>query len=397
MTRCNKFMATTICVLTVGQIALADWPNFLGPKYDLKSDETGFLKSSDKPLTKLWERRIGSAFSSLAIVADRVYTCGQEDRQQWLYCLNAGTGEVVWKKPIEKEYRNEHGDGARATPTVHDGLVYILGAHGKLLCVDAKSGDTVWEKQFGHVPTWAYSGSILIEGDLAIASGGKSDGSLVAFERKTGKQVWKTGDDPVGYATPYPFTFEGKRYVIGFNGNSAMIVEPATGREVWRTEWKTDWDVNAATPIYHDGHLFLTSGYETGSALYKLSAAGDRLSAKEVWRSDVLLSKFQSAVLHEGHLYASDQNAMKCVEFLTGKEKWKKPRVRNGTMILAEGHLILLTEGGQLQIGKASPEGFNPTLTADVLDGRCWSVPVLLDGRLYARNLERAVCYNLKP
>lgn len=397
MTRLNTITAAAICVLVAGGVTQADWPHFLGPNHDLKSDETGFLKATDKPLPKIWERRIGSAFSSMAIVDGRVYTCGQEDKQQWLIALDANSGEVVWRKPIEKDFRNEHGDGTRATPTVHDGLVYILGANGRLLCADAKTGDKVWDKQFNHAPTWAYSGSVLIEGDLAIVSAGKSDGGLAAFDRKTGKEVWKTGSDPVGYATPYPFTFEGKRYVAGFTGNAALIVEPKTGREVWRTTWETDWEVNAAAPIYHDGHLFLTSGYKTGSALFKLSTSGDKLAASEVWRSDVLLSKFQSAVLHEGHLYTSDQNALKCVEFLTGKEKWKKHRVRNGTVILAEGHLLLLTEAGQLQIGKASPEDFKPTLTAEILDGRCWSAPVLLGGRIYARNLERAACYNLKP
>ena len=139
MTRFNKMMAVTMCVLGVGRIALADWPNFLGPNYDLKSDETGFLKATDKPLTKIWERRINAAFSSMAIVNNRVYTCGQEDKQQWLYSLNADTGEVVWKKAIEKEFRNEHGNGTRATPTVHDGLVYVLGANGRLLCAEAKT------------------------------------------------------------------------------------------------------------------------------------------------------------------------------------------------------------------------------------------------------------------
>jgi len=390
-------MLSAVFMLSAFVAVRADWPHFLGPNHDLKSDETGFLKSADKPLPKLWERRIGAAFSSMAIVDGRVYTCGQEDKQQWLICLDANTGEVIWKKPIEKDFRNEHGDGTRATPTIHDGLVYILGANGRLLCADAKTGEKVWDKQFNNAPTWAYSGSVLIEGDLAIVPAGPGDTALSAFERKTGKDIWTAGSKPVGYATPYPFTFEGRKYVVGFTGNAALILEPATGREVWRTAWETDWDVNAAAPIFHDGHLFLTSGYETGSALFKLAPAGDKLSAKEVWRSDVLLSKFQSSILHEGHLYASDQNALKCVEFMTGKEKWKKPRVRNGTMIFADGHLILLTEAGQLQIAKASPEDFKPTLTAEILDGRCWSAPVLLGGRIYARNLERAVCYNLKP
>jgi len=160
--------------------------------------------------------------------------------------------------------------------------------------------------------------------------------------------------------------------------------------------WKTDWEVNAASPIFHDGHLFLTSGYKTGSALLKLAYEGEKLASKEVWKSDVLLNKFQSCILHDGKLYASDQNALKCVDFLTGKEHWKKPKIRNGTLVLADGHLLLLTEGGQLQIAKPSPEDFVPLGTADILTGRCWSVPVLSGGRLYARNLERVVCFDLR-
>jgi outer membrane protein assembly factor BamB len=265
-----------------------------------------------------------------------------------------------------------------------------------LICVDAATGSDIWEKQFNYKPTWAYSGSVLVEGDLAIASAGKGDGALIAFNKKTGEVAWKTGEDPVGYATPYPFTFNGKRYVVGFMGNSAIIAEVATGREVWRMPWKTDWDVNAAMPIFHDGYLFLTSGYDTGCALLKLDAEGDRLSSSTVWQSDVMLNKFQSSILHEGKLYTSDQNALKCVDFLTGKEQWSKPRLKNGTLLLADGHLLFLTEGGQLQIAKASADDFVPLSKADILTGRCWSLSVLHHGRIYARNLERVVCFDLR-
>jgi len=376
--------------------AFADWPNFMGPKHDGKSAETGFKKQWTEPLKLMWDREIGSAFSSFACVSDRIYTCGEANKQQVLYCLSADTGQIVWQKPLEKEFRNEHGDGTRATPTVNDGRVYILGAHGRLLCVDAADGKDVWEKQFNYKPTWAYSGSILIEGDLAIASAGKGDGALVAFTRKTGDLVWKCGEDPVGYATPYPFTFNGQRYVVGFMGNSAIAAEVATGREVWRTAWKTDWDVNAAMPIFHDGYLFLTSGYTTGCALLKLAAEGDRLRSTSVWNSDVLLNKFQSCILHDGKLYGSDQNALKCVDFLTGTQVWSKPRLKNGTLLLADGHFLLLTEGGQLQIAKASPEDFVPLTKSDILTGRCWSLPTLHRGRLFARSLERIACFDLR-
>ena len=373
-----------------------DWPHFLGPGYDGKSDAKGLKTNWTDPLKLVWERNVGSAFSSFACVGNRIYTCGEQDKQQVLYCLDADTGKVIWDVPFEKQYKNEHGDGTRSTPTVHDGRVYILGAHGLLLCLDANSGNALWKQQFNNQPTWAYSGSVLIEGNLSVASAGKDDGALVAFDKKTGEPVWKCGSDPVGYATPYPFTINGQRFIVGFMGNAALIAEAKSGREVWRTPWKTDWEVNAASPIFHEGYLFLTSGYTTGSALLKLTSEGDKLTSTQVWKSDVLMNKFQSCVLHEGNLYASDQNAFKCVDFLTGKERWKKPKIRNATLILADGHLLLLTEGGQLQVAKASPEDFVPLGTADILTGRCWSVPVLHGGRLYARNLERVVCFDLR-
>lgn len=385
--------ATVFCSRSVQ----GEWPNFRGPNYDGISDETGFKTQWPGPVRVVWEREIGSAFSSLACVGDRVYTCGTADKQQVLYCLNADSGDVLWAKPIEEEYEDSNGSGARATPTVHDGRVYIQGAHGQLLCVNADDGKTVWSRKLGYKPQWGYSGSVLIEGDLAIVTAGKDQGALAAFNRISGDVVWKCGDDLPGYATPYPFTFQGKRYIVGFNADSAIIANAKDGKLVWRMPWKTDWNVNAASPLYHDGYLFLTSGYKTGCALLRLKAQDDDLSTETVWQTKVLMNKFQSCILYEGNLYSSDQNALKCVDFATGEERWSKKGIKNGTLILADKHLLLLTENGELQIGKVSPTDFVPLTTSEVLDGRCWTVPVLNNGRLYARNFEKVVCIDLRP
>lgn len=382
--------------LFAGSALAADWPHFRGTNRDAVIRDTKIKTTWDKPIPMLWDREIGSAFSSFALADGKLYTCGMNGGQQTLVCLNPADGVVIFEKPIESEFKNEHGDGTRATPSVSDGRVYILGAHGRLLCADAKTGDTVWEKTFQNKPTWAYSGSVLIDGDMAVVSAGKEDGSLIAYNKVDGKEIWKTGNDLVGYATPYPFTFEGKRYIVGFMGTAAVIVDAATGREVWRQEWKTDWDVNAATPIFHDGHLLLSSGYRTGAGLFKLRPEGDKLASDTVWQSKVLLNKFQTPVLYEGKLYTSDQRALKCVDFLTGKEHWQINRIAHGTVLIADGNIVLLTEGGELQIGKASPEKFEPTTKAEILSGRCWTLPILVDGKLYARNLERVACFDLR-
>jgi len=382
--------------LLLGSVVRADWPCFLGPNHNSTSDETGFKKEWKSQPRIVWERKLGSAFSSFAAVGDRIYTCGQADGQQVLYCLNADTGDVIWSKPFEKEYKEEHGDGPRATPTVDSGRVYVLGAFGRLICVDADTGKDIWEKQFSNKPTWAYSGSILIEGDMAIASAGWKEGSLVAYNKQTGEQIWKAGEEAVGYATPFPFTYSNIPMIFGFMGNSAMIVRASDGTVLWKLPWRTDWDVNAAAPLFHDDYMLISSGYSTGVTLIQFGTVEDKIGFKTVWNSDVILAKFQSPVYVDGNVFVSDQNALKCVEFLTGKELWKKPRIRNGTLLVADGHLILLTENGKLQIAKPSGEDFKPITDVQILDGKCWSQPVLHHGRLYARNLERMICLDLR-
>ena len=393
-------LAILLAAILVSPVGAAadDWPNFRGPNHDGISPETGFVKAWNSPIPLLWEREVGDAFSSFACVGDKVYTCGAENEQQVVFCLKADNGDVVWKTAFEKRYRDaQGGNGTRATPTVDDGRVYVLGGHGRLVCLSADSGKVIWDTKYEHKPTWGYSGSVLIEGDMAIASGGKSHGSLAAYDKKTGKRIWKSGNDQAGYATPYPFTFAGKRYIVGFMAKSVVIVEAASGNEVCRIGWKTSYDVNAADPIYHDGYLFLSSGYRTGCGLFKLNASGGKLTAKEVWRGKVPMNKFQTPILHEGKLYSRDQKALSCVDFMTGKQLWRKLRIKHGTLIAADGHLLLLTERGELQIAPIDPSAFEPVTTAEILSGRCWTVPVLHNGRLYARNLKRVVCFDLTP
>ncbi len=375
--------------------AAGDWPWWRGPNHDGVSSERGFKTRFTAPPPKLWSANLGPAFSGISVVGDRAYTCGMNAGHQILYCLNVTDGKVVWQTPIEPEYRESNGDGTRATPTVADGRVYVVGALGRFLCCDAETGKELWSHQFHHKPEWAYSGSVLIEGDLAVTTPGGEAGALAAFDRRTGAPVWKAGDGPVGYATPYPFTFEGTRYIVGFLAKEALVVEAESGRIVWKTPWKTDWDVNAASPIFHDGHLFLSSGYRTGSAVFKLRKDGDRLSGEKLWHSKIILGKFQSAVLVDGCLYVSEEKALRCVDFLTGKERWSERGLSNGTLVVADGHIVFLSETGELQIAPLSPEKYAPTTQVEVLQGKSWTVPTLCDGRLFVRNLKQMACYQL--
>ena len=177
--------------------------------------------------------------------------------------------------------------------------MYVLGARGTLLCVKAKDGSEVWRQKFSGAPTWFYSGSVLIEGDLAVVSPGGGAGSLAAYNRKTGSLAWKAGSDGAGYATPYPFTFEKTRYIACFSAKEILVVEAGDGAVAWRSPWKTSYDVNSATPIYHDGSLFISSGYGHGCALFRLRKSGGKLSVREAWNNQSIRSKFQTFVLYK--------------------------------------------------------------------------------------------------
>ncbi len=397
--RTRLMLSVGLLVTLSAWAAAADWPQWRGPKFDGISPEKGFETTWKEPPPKVWDVEIGSAFSGISVVQDKLYTCGTRDKQQVLLCINAKDGKILWQTPIEKEYaERQGGDGTRGTPTVVDGKVYVQGGLGKVICADAETGKEIWSRAFEPKPTWGYSGSILVDGDLAIVNGGDEKGAIVALNKKTGEPVWQIGTGPAGYATPYPFDFEGHHYVVGFLGKSALVIDPKTGQEAWSTPWQTDWDVNAATPIFHEGCLFLTSGYKTGAGLFKLALADGKLTAQSAWDGQpnkVIMGKFQTPVLYEGNLYVSDQKELKCVEFKTGKQTWREGGIKDSTVVIADGHLFVFTEGGELQIAKASPEKYAPTAKVKLLDGRCWTVPTLHDGCIYVRNFKVLACYKL--
>jgi len=387
-----------LCGGFAGSAYAEDWPNWRGPNHDGVSTETGLKTDWTGKPTVVWDRELGASFSAAVFTGSKLYTCGTIDDQQTLLCLDAGSGRTLWRFPFEKHFNDSQGgDGARGTPTVREGMVYVQGAYGRLICCDAETGKLIWDHKFNSKPRWGYSGSVLIEGDLAVIIGGDDDGPLVALDKKTGQVKWTLGGKPIGYSTPYPFTLDGRRYIAAFLGGNILVADAKSGAEAWSMKWKTDWNVNAATPIFHDGHLLFSSGYKHGSALVKLTPAGEKLSGEVIWQGRAIRAKFQTPVLYEGHLYTSDEVGLRCVEFMTGAEKWSKRGVKYGTVVLAEGHLHVLTENGRLMIAEATPEGFTPRTDVQILDGRCWTVPTIYQGRLYARNLERMVCLKLTP
>jgi outer membrane protein assembly factor BamB len=381
----------------------ADWPQFRGPNRDGISRETGILKSwpEDGPRV-LWKAPVGEGFSGITVAGGRLYTMEGRGGGENAVCLDAATGKQLWRVTLDQKYESGQGSGPRSTPTVAGDLVYMLTGNGKLFALRAATGKVVWfhdlvEEYSARPPQWGVATSPLVEGNLLLVDvGGAPAMAAMAFDRRTGKVAWSSQTDRAGYSAPIAFTVGGIRQALFFTGSSLASLSPADGRLYWRKSWQTDWDVNAATPIFvPPDQVFVSSGYDTGAALFRMKASGGKVAVEEVWRSKRMKNQFSSSVLWQGHIYGFDNDTFKCIEAATGEEKWRERGLGHGSLILADGHLFVLSERGRLALVEATPAEYREKASAEVLSGKCWTAPALAGGRLYLRNEETMVALDV--
>jgi len=380
-------MKTALSLLFLAtSIHAADWPIWRGTRHDGISTE----KLTGTTVKKLWDSQIGIGFASFTVADGRVYTTGHADSKDTVFCLDAAGGKLIWKHDYAADLGDKYYEGGTsATPTIEDGKAYHLSRWGDLFCFDAATGKVVWQKNIqketeANIPDWGFSSSPLVSGKLLILNVGKAG---TAVEKATGKLLWKSDTDNAGYSTAYPITVNGKAQVVIGSGRAYKGVDPTNGTVLWEHTWSTSYGVNAADPILSGTKLFISSGYNKGCALLDLASA----TPTEVWRSRVMKNQFNSSVLIDGHLYGSDGDesktaSLKCIDFATGAEKWSEPSTGFCSLMAADGKLIILTAKGELIIAKANAAKFEPISRTAVLSGRCWSAPVLANGRIYARN-----------
>ncbi len=287
-----------------------DWPQWRGPLQDGISLETGLLASwPEKGPAELWRIPLGAGYSAVSVVDGRAYTMYGTETDELVVCIDVADGSVLWKIHSAKSFENEYGNGPRATPTVEDGRVYTHGATGSLLCLNANTGDKIWGfntlEKFGAKPLeFGMSASPVVIGDMLVVVVGAPDGkSLVALKKTSGEVLWTSLSDQAGYSTPIHIDVEGTEQIVVLTGKSVVGVAAGDGRELWRHPWETTLDANVATPIYQDGLLFISSGYGTGCALFRLSVTGGVASAEELWDSKSMKNYFSTSVLHNGYLY----------------------------------------------------------------------------------------------
>jgi outer membrane protein assembly factor BamB len=368
-----------------------DWPVYRGPQHDGTSKENGWLDQWPEQGPKIaWKAVVGLGFSSMVVGDGRLYSAGHANERDTVYCLDAGTGKEIWKHSYPADIGAKYYEGGTTgTPTIEGQRVYWQSKWGDLFAFHGATGKILWntqvQKETGfRVPDWGFTGAPFIYKNILVLNVGSAG---VGVDKNLGKIIWKSADKNCGYSTPAPLSMAGEPLVVFGSGPGYVAVNPETGKEAWRLKWMTEYGVNAADPIVVGDKLFISTGYGKGAGLFDLNET----PPKQIWVSKVLRTQLNPAVHHAGHVYGldgdtGDRGPLKCVELATGKEKWAAPGFGTGGVILADGKLIVLSASGELLVVPASPDGFKPSARAQVLGGKCWTAPILSNGRIYCRN-----------
>lgn len=380
------------------------WWQWRGPKRDGISIEKGLLETwPEKGPAEMWRRSLGGGFSGIAVYDNRLYTMYTNGYDEYLVCLDAFSGKRIWKSRIDRNYVDPlGGDGPRSTPTVDGKRAYCVSAEGRFAAVDIATGKLLWSHDFvddfaGKVPRWGYCISPLVYGEnVLVEIGGQADNLIAAFDAISGELVWQKHDGAAGYSSPILTTLNTTEQALFFSGDKLIAVNPVSGDKYWSFKWHTEYNVNSATPIIiAPNKVFISSGYDKGSALVEISRDNGKFAAKEIWQTRKMKNHFSTSIFHQGFIYGFDNGVFKCLDVETGKETWRQKGHGKGALIFADGHFIILSDRGKLTLVKPSPEKYQEISRVQVLTGTCWTTPTLTGGKLFLRNQREIVALNL--
>jgi outer membrane protein assembly factor BamB len=390
----------------------ADWPQWRGANRADHSPDTGLFKTwPDGGPKRLWMNTdVGLGYSGYAIVGGRLYTVGLRDGTEYLIAVDTTTGEEIWSTKVGGRLENRWGDGPRTTPTVDGDRIYALSGRGELVCARLSDGKELWsvsmtEDLGGKLPGWGYTESVLVDGDLVICSPGGDKGTLAALDKMTGALRWQTKGITADahYSSPIVFEHDGKRQYAKLIEKQAFGVDAKTGNILWTTDWPAGRTAVIPTPIYDDGLFYITSGYGAGSKQVKLDGTAE---PDDAWSNKVMKNHHGGVIKVGDYLYGySDGPGWVCQDWKTGEEIWADESLGKGAIHYADGMLYCLDESkGTVVLIEATPKGWNekgrftldPQTRQRSSQGKIWTHPVVVNGKLYLRDQELLYCYDVK-
>lgn len=399
-----------------------DWPQWQGHDRNAVSHETGLLQEwpADGPPLAWRIDNLGGGDSAPAIAEGRLFGMSAKDGEEVVWALSEANGDSIWVTPLGPEFEQSHSqskEGPGCTPTVDGELLYVIGMGGRVVCLRVDDGSIVWQRHLqedfgGEVPAWSFRESPLIDGEKLICTPGGEDATIVALNKLTGETIWQSQvpDNPkAAYSSAIAIDVAGQRQYVQLTARTVVGVAAEDGRFLWRYDHPANpHGINCTTPLYHDGHVFASSAYGAGGGLAKLSKdASGEFKAEEVYFSKRMQNHHGGVVLHDGALYGANGGNgggyLICLDFQTGDVNWDErgegQRARKGSIALADGRIYYRTEEGAMLLLEPSREQYiergrfeQPNRT----DLPAWAHPVIANGKLYIRDQDLLLCYDVK-
>ncbi len=385
-----------------------DWPQWRGPERDGRSKETGLLKKwpADGPKLSWKAEGFGVGYSSVAVAGGTIYTLGDLDGGSHVIAVHESDARPLWKTRIGESGGHKKYPGTRSTPTIDGGRVFVLNQFSDLACLDAKTGKLIWKRNlmddFGGrmMSGWKYSESPLVDGDKVVCTPGGSQGTVVAVNRKDGKKIWQTSEwtDAAGYSSVVIKTIHGVRQYVQLTGQSVAGIDPDSGKVLWKADRPGKTAV-VSTPVVKDDIVFVTSSYGVGCNAFRVSKKGSNWSTEELYANKNMANHHGGVIRLGDHVFGSSGATFNCVEIASGEQAFNERSVGKGATVYADGNFYLRSEAGPVALIVATPEGLKEAgrfNQPDRSNDRAWPHPVVANGKLYLRDHDILLCYDVK-
>lgn len=390
------------CSLQLQSQVIAQWR---GEHRDGKYNETGLLKEwPESGPELLWHYdELGVGHASATVTNKMIYTSGTTDDGNGFIIALDHTGNKIWKTEYGKEWMVNF-EGARSTPLIYYGKVYMLGSYGELVCINANDGKIIWNIDLfteydGINIQWGITENLLIDEEKLFVTPGGTEANIIALNKDTGELIWKSKakGEQSAYCSPIIIELEDKKIFVTQTANSIVGLDPTTGKLLWSIDQPNRWSVHANTPLYHDGQIYCVSGYGKGGVMLKLSEDGN--SVTELWRNESLDDKMGGVILLDGRIYGSGDANKKwfCIDWETGNELYSSKMLKPGNVIYADGLLYCYGTGGKVGITDPLTNDYKLISSFKVPYGEKyhWAHLVIHNKRLYVRHGTSLMVYDI--
>ncbi len=388
------------------ELSVGDWPAFRGAQRDGRL--TGVKINADwaaHPPKLLWKHRVGPSWSSFSVIGSHVFTQEQRGDNELVICYDAATGTELWAHADPVRFtENMAGPGPRATPTFHDGRLYVQGATGKLNCLDALTGSVIWTRDVAadsgaKVPQWGFAASPLIaDGIVAVFVGGPSGKSVQGYDIEKGEPKWLGGDGTQSYCSLQSVKLCGVEQAVIATDRGISSYAMKTGTVLWQHKWVIPGMSRVVQPaVVSDTDLLLGTGFGMGTQRVRVKHEGDTWSTDVVWKTTAIKPYYNDLVIHHDYLYGFDGNILTCVKLDDGSSVWRTTGYGNGQVLLLADQdlLLILSEKGEIALVDAKPASYTERGKIPGIEGKTWNHPVVAHGKLFVRNGEEAACFDV--